>query len=270
VTQSIELTWAPCPSVVHSLAPDTPYSLCPDPGGAVVYAVGDIHGRLDMLQAIHRAIEADAVQRTGPFKIIYLGDYVSRGPDSKGVLDCLMAQSMPGFAMHYLKGNHEDIMLRFLDGDLIWGRHWLNYGGMEALASFGVTAVTADIADDERMESLRHQFRERVTASQSKFLRSLEIIRREGDYRFVHGGVDPDKPLAAQSENDMIWIRDKFLDSDRDFGAVIVHGHCISPEPTVRHNRIGIDTGAARDMALTCLVVDGTERGFFTARRRRC
>lgn len=258
----LELTQTPCPSPDDNKA----RASCV-PEDTIVYAIGDIHGRLDMLTALHQAIRKDVREHHARHKqIIYLGDYFSRGPNSREVLDLLIDQPMAGFEVHHLKGNHEDIVSRFLAGALDSGGHWLKYGGIEGLASFGVKARHGDIDDRNRLEKLRLQFVERMTDPQRKFLEGLEISRREGDYFFVHGGVDPSVPIENQSDNDMMWIRDKFLQSDVNFGAVVVHGHTVSEHPVVKANRIGIDTGAGRNKTLTCLTLEGTDRYFLSVK----
>lgn len=233
------------------------------PPDKVIYAIGDIHGRLDLLAGMHDRIEADVRQRSAQSKlVVYLGDYVSRGEDSRRVVDRVLEWLPEGFERITLKGNHEDLLLRFLGGDLDAGRHWFDYDGLDALAHYGVAIPDRQARDDATVAVLRDRFATALPQSHLNFFRSLPASYQAGDYFFVHGGVRPGVPLAEQSEHDCMWIRKSFLDSDDDHGAVVVHGHSISKAPVVRHNRIGIDTGAYQSGILTCLVLDGTARSF--------
>ncbi len=222
------------------------------PAGTVVYAIGDVHGRLDLLERMHAAILGDAAHREAARRaIVYLGDYIDRGPSSRQVLDLLSQCPLPGFEVVHLKGNHEDIALRFLAGSMPNGAHWLRYGGEAAAASYGVAAAKMDLPQ------LRLAMLKAVPASHLHFLRRLRPWHREGDYFFVHAGVRPGVPLDDQRTGDLIWIREHFFDSDADFGAVVVHGHSITGEPQFRANRIGIDTGAYASGRLTCVALEG-------------
>jgi calcineurin-like phosphoesterase family protein len=233
------------------------------PDDTVVYAVGDIHGRWDLLQELHARIAADARRRAAPRKLlVYLGDYVSRGPDSRRVVEMVMGRAPPGLEAVPLKGNHEDMLLRFVAGDLDAGRHWFDYDGLDMLRDYGVVASPREAEDALAVEALRRRFAAALPAEHLAFFRGLRVSHDEGGYRFVHAGVRPGVPLAAQSDHDQMWIRGEFLGSDADLGAVIVHGHSISPAPDVRANRIGIDTGAVRSGVLTCLVLEGDRRAF--------
>lgn len=231
------------------------------PPGSVVYAVGDVHGRSDLLEPLLEGVREDAARRhAGRRVLVYLGDYVSRGVDSRRVVDLVRRPLLAGLEVVTLKGNHEDLLLHFLDGDLSAGRHWFDFDGLDALAHYGVDPGDRAAHDDATLEDLRRRFARALPAEHLGFFRSLAVARDEGDYRFVHGGVRPGVPLAAQRDADQMWIRDPFLDSARDHGAVVVHGHSIAAEVQVRPNRIGIDTGAYRSGVLTCLVLDGAAR----------
>ena len=233
------------------------------PAATVVYAIGDIHGRLDLLERIQQSIADDAARRAASRRqLVYLGDYVSRGPDSAGVVDRVRAWLPEGFQRITLKGNHEDLLLRFLDGEIDTGRHWLDYGGLEAMAAYGVAIADQEARDDASVVALRRDLAGRIPASHLDFFRTLQISHTAGDYFFVHGGVKPGVPLSKQSARDCLWIRKTFLNSNADHGAMVVHGHSISDQPEIRHNRIGIDTGAYRSGVLTCLVLDGETRTF--------
>jgi serine/threonine protein phosphatase 1 len=233
------------------------------PEGTAVYAIGDIHGRCDLLEMIQRGIAIDAGMRRAERKVIvYLGDYLSRGTDSRRVVDSVREWRPNGCEIVMLKGNHEDMALRFLDGELEAGRHWFDYGGLDALAQYGVEAADRAARDDETMASLRRHFANAVPPQHLAFFRNLNVSHREGGYHFVHAGIRPGVPLVMQNEHDQMWIRKRFLESDEEHGATVVHGHSITPEPQVRHNRIGIDTGAYASGVLTCLILEGNERSF--------
>lgn len=233
------------------------------PAATVVYAIGDIHGRLDLLDHIQQRIADDAARRPAKRRqVVYLGDYVSRGPDSAGVVDRVREWLPEGFERITLKGNHEDLLLRFLDGEIDTGRHWLDYGGLEAMAAYGVAIADRAARDDANVIALGKDFAARIPASHLDFFRALQTRHRSGDYFFVHGGVRPGVPLPEQSARDCMWIRKTFLNSNAEHGAMVVHGHSISNQPEIRHNRIGIDTGAYRSGVLTCLVLDGETRTF--------
>ncbi|HRP97857.1 MAG TPA: metallophosphoesterase [Rhodocyclaceae bacterium] len=241
----------------------TPPPAAATPAGTVVYAIGDVHGRADLLATMQRGIALDAQRRRARRRVVvYLGDYISRGPDSRRVLEQVIAWRPDGFEIVALKGNHEQLLLRYLDGDLMIGRHWLGYGASEALAAYGVALPRDVIADDALLTEMRHRLVAAMPEAHVRFVRSLATGHREGGYLFAHAGILPGVALDAQRERDLVWIRGRFLRSADDHGAVVVHGHSITEEPQVRHNRIGIDTGAYRSGVLTCLVLDGRERAF--------
>jgi serine/threonine protein phosphatase 1 len=228
----------------------------------VVYAVGDVHGRVDLLDRLVGKIRADAAARPQERKVlVYLGDYVDRGLESRQVIDHLLDQHGDGLERVFLKGNHEDAMLRFLDSTDI-GPSWMGFGGDATLYAYGVDVFGAPPEGVERMDHIQQQLRGKISESHVAFLEGLELFHQEGDYFFVHAGVRPGFDLGAQDPDDMMWIRDEFLSSSENFGKVIVHGHSIKTEPVVRANRIGIDTGAFATGVLTCLVLSGTEQTF--------
>ena len=238
------------------------------PSGSRVYAIGDIHGRSDLLRRLHAMILADAAPGSpdspdsGALRkvVVYVGDYVDRGPDGAGVIDILINQPLEGFESHPLKGNHEDMMIRFLESGE-GGDMWLFNGGRDTLQSYGIEFSDMSLYLSEP-EALAPVFRDAVPPSHRAFLNGLAIHHREGDYLFVHAGMRPGVALEDQSEQDLIWIRDEFTGSDADFGAIVVHGHSIRAEPEIRPNRIGIDTGAWRSNRLTALVLEGDTRRF--------
>jgi serine/threonine protein phosphatase 1 len=228
------------------------------PRGTRIYAIGDIHGRDDLLAQLSLLVHEDAYRRQAPRNVVvYLGDYVDRGPHSRGVIDRLLDSPLPGFESVYLKGNHEDIMLRFLD-DISVGPSWFTYGGMETLESYGIDPPNPYAAPTDLLRA-QEKLRRELPRAHLDFLRRLRLMHEEGDYVFVHAGVKPGIPLEAQREEDMLWIRDEFLLSQSSFGRIVVHGHTITRDPDVRQNRIGIDTGAFASGRLTALVAEGTE-----------
>lgn len=223
------------------------------PEGQLLYAVGDIHGRLDLLESLLGLIERDArASRHVDWRtLVFLGDYVDRGPDSRGVVERLITGLPHGFDTHFLKGNHEAILLDFLE-DAWRLDHWLMNGGEETMRSYGV--------DTERLaqqgaaaEAWRQAFAEALPEAHLRFLRDLQLSVSCGDYLFVHAGLRPGVPLAAQSEADLIWIRGPFLNHADPFDKIVVHGHTPGEHPVIRSNRIGIDTGAVFTGRLTAL-----------------
>lgn len=229
------------------------------PAATRVYAVGDIHGRVDLLRQIRDLISDDV--GASPHErnvVVYLGDYIDRGPNSRDVIELLLKAPLPGFEEVHLKGNHEDFMLEFLDDPGV-GEPWYLNGGDTTLVSYGVER-TAIMGGADRFSTMRDQFRRKLPVEHMAFLRSLSMFHIEGDYLFVHAGIRPGRPVADQEARDLLWIRGEFLSSKADHGCCVVHGHSISPEPEMRNNRIGIDTGAYYTGRLTCLVLDGTER----------
>lgn len=226
-----------------------------------IYAIGDIHGRLDLLERMIAAIGRDAGAAGAKTLTITLGDYIDRGPKSRGVLDRLRTNPFPGDYVA-LKGNHEALLQEFLVDPGV-GRHWQQLGGRETLRSFGVRLAAA--ADQAELEKASTALRAALTAEQTAFLDALKLSLSIGCYFFCHAGVRPGVPLDRQSEEDLLWIRDTFLDSDMDFGKIVVHGHTPAVEPQVRANRINVDTGAFATGRLTCLVLEGGAHRFITA-----
>jgi serine/threonine protein phosphatase 1 len=231
------------------------------PEGTRVYAIGDIHGRLDLLKDLEYLIGEHAQKAPVARQcIVYLGDYVDRGMQSKEVIDHLLDGPPAGFEAVYLKGNHEEFLLHFLD-DVRIGPSWIANGGGATLYSYGAHSPEQGNEQD-RLNNLRLQLRELVSERHLEFMRGLALFHVEGDYYFVHAGVRPDVALEQQRAEDMLWIRRQFLEDLRDYGKIIVHGHTIADAPVIRPNRIGIDTGAYMSGVLTCLVLEGTGREF--------
>ncbi len=225
-----------------------------------LYAIGDIHGRADLLTQLLQQIEADARDLTPETHkvLVFLGDYIDRGLQSREVLDLLVSGPIPGFITHFLKGNHEEMLLHFLN-DPTYGITWCDYGGLQTLDSYGATQTTLarhPMAYNAAAEVMRTL----LPPDHLEFLSKLGTTLVIGDYMFVHAGVRPGCALGAQQDKDLLWIRDKFLRSNENFGKIVIHGH--TPEACVqtRKNRIGIDTGAFMTDVLTCLVLEGDTR----------
>jgi serine/threonine protein phosphatase 1 len=217
-----------------------------------VYAIGDIHGRLDLLERAIAAIYRDVESRGAGALTVTLGDYIDRGPASRGVIDVLAGNPFPTPYVA-LKGNHEALLEAFLIDPTV-GDQWRRLGGLETLRSYGVPVGDPMIGKNFAETSLR--LRNAMPAAHIEFLRSLKMSLPHGRYFFCHAGVRPGIALAKQSDDDLIWIRDEFLNSNADFGKIVVHGHTPAPEPDVRPNRINIDTGAFATGRLTCVALD--------------
>jgi serine/threonine protein phosphatase 1 len=208
----------------------------------LVYAIGDIHGSLQKLRDLMTQCRRHADGRPATF--IFLGDYIDRGPDSRGVVDALMdMQARDPDHVIALKGNHEAVALEIIDGETE-PAHWLREGGIATLQSYHV--------DEPRDLPQDH-----IT-----WLRSLPFSYDDGRRFFVHAGVDPERPLTAQRDHDLIWIREPFLSDPRDYGRLVVHGHTpqLSGQPDFRGNRLNVDTGAVYGRALTAAAFASTER----------
>lgn len=227
------------------------------PNGQRVYCIGDIHGRADLLEEIHQEILADAAGFDGEKYVVYLGDFVDRGPHTRQVLDLLLAEPLPGFEAVYLQGNHEQILLSFLEHPEATAS-WLNFGGREALYSYGI--ALAHIPSRSEVFALANRFNEVLPDTHREFLQNCAFSWQCGSYYFVHAGIRPSVALEKQLPEDQLWIRDEFLFSKRDHGVIVVHGHSIVDEPEFLPNRIGLDTGAFRSGVLTCLVLEGDQQ----------
>ncbi len=231
------------------------------PPGQRVYAVGDIHGRRDLFEALVDAIEADDAA-SGPARttVILLGDLVDRGRDSAGVV-ALAREWRARREVRMLGGNHEEMFLRSFN-DIEIFRHFLRHGGRETILSYGVDRSAFLAAE---LEEAQQMMRNAVPADDIRFIAGFEDMIAIGDYLFVHAGIDPRIPLDAQRPRDLRWIREPFLSSEHRHGPVVVHGHTISDEPEDRGNRIGIDTGAFMTGRLTALALEGVSRRYIEA-----
>lgn len=232
------------------------------PDGRRVYAVGDIHGRRDLLDALLDAIGADNAGR-GPAEtlVVFLGDLVDRGPDSRGVVDRLIAYSQGPVAARFLMGNHEEVFLRAVAGDLKALKFLIRIGGRATILSYGIGEAEYQSLD---FEGLAAALQERVPPEHIAFLSAFEEWVEAGDYLFVHAGLRPGVELGAQRASDLRWIRDDFLLHRESFGKLVVHGHSITSGVDLRPNRIGIDTGAYESGKLTAIGLEGAERWFLS------
>ena len=231
------------------------------PDGWIIYAIGDVHGRLDLLERLLEQIEADERPGGANYGVVFLGDYVDRGPNSRGVLDRLSAlrRERPNDVVT-LKGNHEEMLLNFLSEPSV-GSTWSVHGGRETLLSYGIQAPR--MRDDvEGWTKARDLLVRAMPEHQVDFLTSLELYFDVGDYLFVHAGVRPGVPVAEQQARDLLWIRRPFLDVDQPIDKVVVHGHSANTAPKLAPGRIGIDTGAYATGVLTALRLHGVDRRF--------
>jgi serine/threonine protein phosphatase 1 len=224
------------------------------PAGLRVYAIGDIHGRLDLLNQLLSLIDADVAQFPTIRPVyVFLGDYIDRGHWSRETIDRLIEHADEHESV-FLKGNHESIAISCLSDRTMIDR-WLRLGGMETLSSYGVAPDLC--ANRKQAAGTQLAFHNALPQSHFRFLRNLRESFASGDFFFVHAGVKPDVDLAHQTEKDLLWIRHEFLLSSRDFGKIIIHGHTPTAEIELRSNRINIDTGAFATGRLTCLVIEG-------------
>ncbi len=234
------------------------------PDGTLVYAIGDVHGRLDLLVEMHAQIAAEIMRlRPADWRVVHLGDYVDRGPDSKGVIEFLVRQTADRRILA-LAGNHDVGFLDFLAEPRPDGLFAHN-GGVETARSYG---VDLDLFDPIAFQSGSRALFEAVPRSHTDFLRGLKDRATFGDFFFCHAGIRPGVALDAQDPRDLIWIRGEFHRHRELFSKVVVHGHTPAAEPEVLPNRVNVDTGAFASGRLTALVVDGAEKRLLTAEVR--
>jgi serine/threonine protein phosphatase 1 len=230
------------------------------PPGYRVYAIGDVHGRLDLLDDALARIEADNDARSpAQVVIVFLGDLIDRGPSSAQVLERARTYRRPGFRTVFISGNHEEVLLRLLRGESKFLQDWLRFGGAECARSYGISSTALKRTDPDRAVEV---LREKIPKQDQEFLETFVDTFRIGSYLFVHAGVRPGVPLPEQKQSDLRWIRQPFLDNDDDHGFIVVHGHTIAEQIDVRGNRIGLDTGAYRTGVLTTMGLEGRERWF--------
>ena len=222
--------------------------------------IGDVHGRLDLLERLLAEIERDLVERPSrKALLVFLGDLIDRGPHSAQVIERLRTYGVPGLRTVFLLGNHEEVLLRILAGDAALITQWRWFGGAECLESYGVEpSAIAQLDDQAALEAVRAA----IPKEHAEFIDSFVDTCGFGDYLFVHAGIRPGVMVEEQVQSDLRWIREPFLLDDTDHGCVVVHGHTISEEIDERQNRIGIDTGAYRTGVLTALVIEGEQRRY--------
>jgi serine/threonine protein phosphatase 1 len=233
------------------------------PEGQRVYAIGDIHGRVDLLKRLLGLIEADnRAALPADSTLIYLGDYIDRGAFSRQVVDVALAPHPMVDRVVRLRGNHEDAMLTFIE-NFAQGMPWLDYGGLATLLSYGVR-IPPGMPPQQRLAAMAAQLGQALSPEHRDFYESLTLCETIGDYFFVHAGINPHQALAEQDGFEMMTIRSPFIDWGRPLEKMVVHGHTISPEPEFRSWRIGIDTGAYATGRLTCLVLEGAGQRIIT------
>ena len=238
------------------------------PEGVALYAIGDVHGRADLLQGLLRKIAFDAARLAPDVRreLIFLGDYVDRGPDSRGVIDLILSTGAERdfWSVTALKGNHEQALLQFMDEPELWPM-WQGFGARETLLSYGVNPP-APGSEPEDWARASREMNAAVPPNHRRFLEQLELYVVRGDYFCVHAGVRPGASLEHQSEQDLLWIRDDFLRSERRLDKVIVHGHTPAEEAYIGAHRIGLDTGAYATSVLTAIKLKDAERVLIQAR----
>lgn len=248
------------------MTPRRPTPNPPSTGGRLVYAVGDVHGYSGALRALVADIAADA-RESRPARtplLVFVGDYVDRGPDSRGAIDVILDLEAAGaFEVVALRGNHEDALERFL-AEPAYAPNWIGAWGETTLISYGL--VPPDPKDIAACEAVQARFAAAFPDTHRAFLGRLSLSHEVGDYLFVHAGVRPGVALDAQAERDLMWIRYDFLESDEDFGKVVVHGHTpAAGRPEVKANRINVDTGVYFTGLLTAVRLEGETRRFLQA-----
>jgi serine/threonine protein phosphatase 1 len=234
--------------------------------GRIGYAIGDVHGCADLLAAMLAAIEErakDEQSEAGPPIVVFLGDYVDRGANSADVLDLLLSGRPSNCERRYLRGNHEQAMVSFMDNPVA-NKHWVLHGGAETMMSYGVMPPSLAGAPDEGWAAAAAALKERVPPAHLEFLAGLERYIELGGYVFVHAGVDSGIALADQPDEVLYWTRAQFIGDKRRFSHVVVHGHTPSEQPFRDGRRIGVDTGAYASGALTAARFEGEEVTFFS------
>ncbi|HET7708184.1 MAG TPA: metallophosphoesterase family protein [Sphingomicrobium sp.] len=232
------------------------------PQGRRAYAVGDIHGRADLLDRLLAEVERDLdVRPEAETYLVFLGDLIDRGPASRDVVERLRCLSSERFRPIFLLGNHEEVLLRLMDGERGLLASWLKFGGAECAQSYGLDPRQLLLLPEEQaIEAVRGA----LPSSHIEFLRGFIDTFRFGDYLFVHAGIRPGIELADQSQRDLRWIRAAFLNSQADHGFIVIHGHTIDAMVVERANRIGIDTGAYATGVLTAIGLEGDERWYLS------
>lgn len=236
------------------------HSTAAGPVGYRAYAVGDIHGRLDLLDMLLARIAADIASRS-PSKnlVIFLGDLIDRGPQSAQVIERLRTWRLETVETIFLCGNHEEVFLRVLSGERGLLSDWLKYGGMECLESYDIPVMQiSSKSEDEALAFIRKA----IPSQHREFVSNFSDTLRFGDYLFVHAGIRPGLKISDQVRSDLRWIRQPFLGDATDHGVIVVHGHTITEGVDEHANRIGLDTGAYRTGVLTAMAIEGRKRWF--------
>jgi serine/threonine protein phosphatase 1 len=228
------------------------------PANTRIYCIGDIHGCHQLLQELLLKIHTDMKNFNGSMSMVYLGDFIDRGPHSKEVIETLLNNAQPDIETIYLRGNHEQTLLDCLENPLLIPI-WLSYGGLAALASYNVTVPKIPTKFQDLLE-IQQQLQEKLPPSHYHFFSETRLSYTLGAYFFVHAGIYPGRSLARQQPEDLLWIRDEFIQSTKHHEKIIVHGHTISSQPELLSNRIGIDTGAFSSGKLTCLVLEADQQ----------
>jgi len=225
------------------------------PGGLRIYAFGDVHGRLDLLdELLTRAAQDISARPVAKPIFVFLGDYIDRGPSSRETIDRLIVHGEENECV-FLKGNHEQVAIKCLSDRGLFDQ-WMRFGGVETLVSYGITPKP--LLDEQKIVRLQAAFHDALPQAHFRFFRHLRISFACGDFFFAHAGVRPKIELSRQKESDLLWIRDEFLSSNEDFGKIIIHGHTPGSRVQVAPNRINIDTGAFATGRLTCLMMEGS------------
>ncbi|WP_040500451.1 metallophosphoesterase family protein [Henriciella marina] len=234
------------------------------PAGKRAYAIGDVHGRLDLLNDLLAQIEDDiAGRRPKQTHIIFLGDLIDRGPHSRHVVERLIDYAPSNASCHFLMGNHEEVLVRGLRGEPHLLDGWIQHGGDTTAESYGVDAAYLRSQGDDALE---HALLSAIPESHIRFMAGFLDSIQFGDYLLVHAGIRPGTPLDDQSPSDMRWIRKEFLESTRQHGSMIVHGHSVEEKIMPRSNRIGLDTGAYRTGILSAVRLEGDQADFIQSR----
>lgn len=233
--------------------------------GKRAYAIGDIHGCYDLLLNLLEKIQKHADSRTDlDTHIVFVGDLIDRGPQSREVVDSLRDYKSDFATLHFIKGNHEEVLVRICEGDSSQVNMWLAHGGWQTIQSYGASSSDFRGLSPEESAAMLKSI---IPQEHIDFFKSFDDGIQFGDYFITHAGIRPGIPLNAQSGRDLRWIREGFLDSNDNFGAVIVHGHTISDDVLIKPNRIGIDTGAYISGKLSALWIEENELGVLETHR---
>lgn len=232
------------------------------PKGMRLYAIGDVHGCDLLLAKVHDKVAADlAVRPVTDHRVIHVGDYVDRGPDSPAVIERLSERQNRDPRVICLRGNHDDLMRGFLTDPVGYGPTWLANSGTSTLSGYGVAAGRWFLSN-QALRDISKRLSAVLPAKHRDFLERLDYSVQIGDFFFCHAGIRPGVPLAKQSPEDLMWIREEFGFDRSDHGVVVIHGHTPMPEPEVQPNRINIDTGAVFSGRLTCVALEGNHHRF--------